>query len=266
MVKGGGAVIFAEQKTTAKTNKRDMAETEQNKSRRDAYLERLKKKYPDREFASDDEIFGQASDDYDQYEQEIGSLKGNQEALSKMFSEDPRSAQLLIDMHEGKDPVLGLVRHFGVEIRDVLDDPEMQDKIAEANKEYVERMAKSRELDSEYEKNFEKTLETLRDYQEKKGLSDDDVDKIVDALLTIVQDGVMGKFEASTLDMMAKAMNYDTDVANAGEEGRVAGRNDQIVERLRKREQGDGVAALGGKNSRGGRGKRDIFSLAQEAM
>ena len=129
-------------------------------SRRDQQLERLRKKYPDKKFEDDEEIYGQISDDYDQYEHDLDGYKGREKAMSDMFAADPRSAQFLADMHNGQDPYLGLVKNFGMEIKDVLDEPEMQDKIAEANKEYVERVAKSKQLDEEYEKNMDETLES----------------------------------------------------------------------------------------------------------
>lgn len=212
-----------------------MAENNGVKSRRDQQLERLRKKYPDKKFEDDEEIYGQISDDYDQYEHDLDGYKGREKAMSDMFAADPRSAQFLADMHNGQDPVLGLVKNFGVDIKDVLDDPEMQDKIAEANKEYVERVAKSKQLDEEYEKNMDATLETLRQFQEERGMTDEQIDE----------------------------------VANAGEEGRVAGRNDKIVEGLRKRDKGDGTAPLNGKN--GGapsqqKQSQSIFDLANEAM
>ena len=231
-----------------------MAENNEVKSRRDQHVERLRKKYPDKKFEDDEEIYGQISDDYDQYEQELEGLRGREQSLSNMFAADPRSAQFLTDMHNGKDPVLGLVRNFGVEVKDVLDDPEMQDKIEEANKEYIERIAKSKKLDEEYEANMDATLETLRKFQAERGMSDD---------------GVMGKFSTETLDMACKALNYDADVAAAGEEGEVAGRNSKIVEGLRKSKKGDGIAPLGGKNgeSAGAPKKaQSMFDLANEAM
>ena len=137
-----------------------MAENNGVKSRRDQQLERLRKKYPDKKFEDDEEIYGQISDDYDQYEHDLDGYKGREKAMSDMFAADPRSAQFLADMHNGQDPYLGLVKNFGMEIKDVLDEPEMQDKIAEANKEYVERVAKSKQLDEEYEKNMDETLES----------------------------------------------------------------------------------------------------------
>lgn len=247
-----------------------MADNNEVKSRRDQHLDRLRSKYPDKKFEDDEEIYGQISDDYDTYEAELEGLRGREKLLSDMFAADPRSAQFLTDMHNGNDPVLGLVRNFGVEIKDVLDDPEMQDRIAEANKEYVERIANSKKLDEEYEKNMDNTLDTLRQFQAERGMSDEQIDQVVDFLLGVVRDGVMGKFSTETLNMACKALNYDADVAAAGEEGEVAGRNAKITEKLRKSNKGDGTAPLGGKNGQGHSSSpqknQSIFDLAAEAQ
>lgn len=244
-----------------------MAENNQVKSRRDQQLERLRKKYPGKKFEDDEEIYGQIFDDYDQYEHDLDDYRGREKALGDMFSADPRSAQFLADMHNGQDPVLGLVKNFGIEIKDVLDNPEMQDKIAEANREYVERVARSKQLDEEYEKNMDASLATLRQFQEERGMSDEQIDAVADAMLTVVKDGVMGKFSRETLEMFVNAINHDSDVANASEEGRVAGRNAKIVEGLRKQNKGDGTSPLNGKNGGAPKNKRnmDIFDFANAA-
>lgn len=246
-----------------------MAENNGVKSRRDQHLDRMRKKYPDKKFEDDEEIFGAISDDYDQYDQELDGYKSREKSLSDMFAADPRSAQFLVDMHKGNDPVLGLVRNFGVEIKDVLDDPEMQGKIAEANKDYVERVAKEKGLAEEYERNMDASLETLRQFQAERGMSDEQIDAVVDLLLNIVHDGVMGKFAPETLDMATKALNYEADVQNASEEGEIAGRNARISEQLRTSQKGDGTAPLSGKNNapapKQARSK-NMFDLANEAM
>lgn len=244
-----------------------MADTKETKSKREEQLERLRKKYPDKKFADDEEIYGQISDDYDQYEKDLSAYKDREKELSDMFSSDPRSAQFLADMHNGKDPVLGLVRNFGIEIKDVLDDPEMQDKIAEANKEYVERVARSKQLDEEYEKNMKETLSTLNAFQEARGMSDEEIDEVAEAMIGIVRDGIVGKFSKETLSMIADALNHDKDVAAAAEEARVAGRNAKITEQLRKPQKGDGTMPLGGKNGAVSTRRRgNMFDLASEAM
>ena len=245
-----------------------MAEEKPTKSRRDQHLERLRKKYPEKKFEDDEEIYGRISDDYDQYEKELEEYRGREKAMSDMFASDPRSAQFLTDMHNGNDPILGLVRNFGVEIKDVLDDPEMQDKIAEANKDFVERVAKSKELDDAYEKNMDATLETLRQFQAERKMSDEQIDQVTAFLLGIVRDGVMGKFSPETLDMACKALNYDQAVAEAEEEGMIAGKNTKITENLRKSKKGDGTQPLGGKNGSGDEKTRrpmNIFDFADAA-
>ena len=245
-----------------------MAENNTVKSRRDQHVERLRKKYPDKQFEDDEAIFGQISDDYDQYEQENSAMREREKTLSDMFSADPRSAYFLNDMREGNDPVMGLVKRFGVEVKDVIDDPAMQEKIKEANQEYLDRVAKSKKLDEEYDRNMEITLsKTLPEYQQQNGLSDEEIDNICAAWLQIVRDGVMGKLTTETLTLIANALNHDRDVADAQEEGKVAGRNAKIDMKLRKPQQGDGITTLNGRNSapRQNNKSQSIFDLAREA-
>lgn len=244
-----------------------MAENNPVMSRRDKHLERLRKKYPDKQFEDDEAIFGQISDDYDQFEQENNAMKEREKAMSDMFRADPRAAFFLNDMREGKDPVMCLVSRLGTEVKDVIDDPAMQEKIKEANQEYLDRVAKSRKLDEEYERNMDETLsKTLLEYQRQNGLSDEEIDAICAAWIQIVRDGVMGKLTRETITLIANAINHDTDVANAQEEGEVAGRNAKIVEKMRNSKKGDGINNLNGRNGTPSQNKpRSIFDLAREA-
>lgn len=245
-----------------------MAENNPIKSRREQHVERLRTKYPDKKFEDEEELFGQISDDYDQYEQENGTMKEREKALSNMFRENPQAAFFLNDMREGKDPVMSLVRRLGIEVKDVLDDPGMQDKIEEANKEYLERVARSRKLDEEYERNMETTLnKTLPEYMQQNGLSEEDIDAICAAWIQIIRDGIMGILKPETIILIAKALNHDTDVASAKEEGEVAGKNAKIVEKMRNSRKGDGINSLNGRNGTPGQSDRpkSVFDLAREA-
>lgn len=246
-----------------------MAENNEVKSRREQQLERLRKKYPEKKFEEDEEVFGQIYDDYDQYEQELEGYRGREKTLSDMFAADPRSAQFLSDMRGGRSPWASYIRLFGPELKESLEDPATIEQIAEAEREYMERVAQSKKLDEEYEQNISATYETLRKYKEERGLSDEQIDSAMAALIGIAHDAVVGKFAPDTIDMIVKAMNYDADVATASEEGEIAGRNAKITETLRKSKQGDGTAPLGGKN---GQPKpqedmrpKSVFDLAREA-
>ena len=52
-----------------------MSDIKKVKSNRELYNERLKAKYPDREFADDEAIFGQINDDFAHYEQELSGYQ-----------------------------------------------------------------------------------------------------------------------------------------------------------------------------------------------
>lgn len=81
-----------------------MAENNAVRSRRDQHLERMRKKYPDKKFEDDEEIFGAISDDYDQFEQtsqENEAMKAREKSMSDMFRSNPNAAFFLNDMREG---------------------------------------------------------------------------------------------------------------------------------------------------------------------
>lgn len=236
-------------------------------SKRDRHIGRLREKYPDKSFENDDEIYGQISEDYDNYEKELGGYREREKALSDMFASDPRSAEFLTEMSKGGNPVLSLLKNFGPDIKEALDDPEKMQELADAWAEEQQRIAKSKQLDDEYAENLPKSLEALQKFQEERGLTDEQTDEIIFHLINIVRDGVMGKFSPEMFDLMTKAINHDEDVADAQEEGEVAGRNQKVTEKLRKSKNGDGLAPLNGKNNQQGSRKQDmdIFDIANMA-
>ena len=223
------------------------------KSNRDRYTERLKAKYPDKEFADDEALFGQINDDYDSYDNELSGYREREKALSDLFASNPRSAAFLTDWRNGEDPIIGLVRKFGDDFKAALEDPEKQEALAAANKEYAERIAKEDKYEDEYQKNLSETLTTLEQMQQEDGLSDEDIDSAMDFLVGIMKDGLLGKFSRESISMALKAINHDSDVEQADREGEVRGRNTKIEEKLRKGSKSDGTANLGSKNG-GGRG------------
>lgn len=227
----------------------EQAENKVVKTKRELALDRLKGKYPEMDFAEDEVIFGRINDDYEDYDKQLADYEEREGKLSKMFAADPRAAAMLMKMRDGEDPALYLVRQFGDEIKAVIDDPERQEEIAEANKEFVERVAKEQEYEKEYTANLEASLAYLDELQGKTGMSDEDIDKTMEYLVTIVKDGVMGKFSPEAIDLARKALHYDADVAQAAHEGEVKGRNEKIEEKLRKRNASDGTASLDGKTT-----------------
>lgn len=247
-----------------------MANNTEVKSNRDRYKERLKAKYPDKDYSDDEALFGQINDDYDNYDKELGEFQEREKALTDLFASNPRSAAFLTDWRKGEDPIVGMLRKFGDDFKAALEDPEKQEAIAAANKEYAERIAEEEAYESEYQQNMSSTVTMLENLQEETGMSDEEIDNAMNFLVGIMKDGLMGKFSRDSVIMAIKALNHDEDVAQADHEGEVRGRNSKIEEKLRKGSHSDGIANLGGKHgTEGGSGKRmekNMFDLAKEAM
>jgi len=238
---------------------------EPTRSKRELLLARMKSKYPDKEFADDEALYGQVVDDYDDYDKQMEIYKGNEKALTDLYVSDPRSAAFLTEWSHGGDPVIYLIKQFGTDIKDAIDDPERLDEIAAANKSYLGRVAEENQLEEEYKTNLAQSLSLLDELKQKNGLSDDQVDEAMQLLLSIVSDGIIGKFTPENVNMAMKAIMHDEDVTIANETGEIRGRNAKIEEKLRKGGQGDGTAQLGGRNNAGSGKVKSIFDFAKLA-
>lgn len=227
-----------------------MAENQETKSRRDLFAERLKNRYPDKEFADDEAMFGQAGEDYDAYENELNGYREREGKMLDMFNNNPQSARFMSAMARGEEPTFILIEDLGPEgITDIINDPAKKAEYEEAMKRRRERIAREKELETEYNANFAETLATLKRVQEQRQLSDEVIDAAYDLLVKITNEIVMGKVSEETLGMALKALNYDADMTNARSEGEVAGRNAKIEEQIRKPQAGDGMPQIGGANA-----------------
>lgn len=223
--------------------------TTPTKSKHDLLKDRLHTKYPDKDLSDDENFYGQLSDDFDDYDKKLGEYQGREKSFSDMFTSDPRSASFITAWKNGEDPAIELIRRFGPELKDAIDNPEMLDKIAEANKDYVTRVEQSKKLNDEYEKNIKDTLQYLSDLQSKNKLEDSEIDDVMAFLIKIVDDGVLGKFTPETIEMARKAVHHDDDVIEADQAGEIRGRNAKIDEKLKQKGKGDGTAQLDGQNN-----------------
>lgn len=245
-----------------------MAEGKQVKSRRDQFGERLKKKYPDREYADDEALFGQINDDYDEYDNQLSGYRERESKLTEMLAKDPHSAQFITDMAQGKDPWVSLINRIGIDgVKEMLDDPAKMDEYAANNKEYINRMSKQKGLEEEWEKNMRTTLAMLEQKQQELGLSDELIDAVADLIKGITNDAVIGIIKPETVDMALKAINHDADIAAASEQGEIRGKNAKAEAKLRKPQRGDGTPTLAGANNAPApsRGVGSIFDIADGA-
>lgn len=229
-----------------------MAEVENKQvtSKRDTMLERLKSRYPDKDFADDEVVYGQIVDDYDTFDADLAGYKERESTLVDLFNKNPKAAQFITDMAKGNDPWLAVIERLGIDgVMDIMNDPEKKAEYAAANEKYVADVAKSKEIDEEREKNKVESSALLDKVQGEKGFSDDIRNEIAATIGRITQDAVMGIVTQETIDMVLAAITHDADVENARSEGVVAGKNAKIDEKLRTVGEGDGMPMNGNGNA-----------------
>ena len=236
-----------------------MAEKTAQMSNKDRYMERLKAKYPDKEYVDEEAVYGQINDDYDDYDNRIVEYEQERDSFKQLFDNDPRSAAFLSNWKKGGNAVVELVRMFGDDFNEEMNDPKNQEELAKTSKEFADKIAKEAEYGRQYQQNIEETKATIAKVQEEEGRSDDEVDKAMEFLAGIMTDGILGKFSEESIKAAFKAIDHDKDVEMASQEGEVRGRNAKIEERLRKPMKGDGMANLNG--NAGATAKRDIPEL-----
>ena len=225
-----------------------MTENQEVKSKRDLLSERISGKYPDKDFSDEEVLFGQISDDYDDYDNKIKGYQEREKQILDMFNADERSAIFLKDMKQGKSPWTAFIRRFGKDgLEELVNNEEKLDEFEEAEKEFLANAAKSKEMNEQREKNIIATQAMLDEWEKKHGMEYGDADAILAVVSAIADDLFMGVVKEETLDMLQRAMNYEKDIENAAAEAEIRGKNAKIDEKLRTRKASDGTVALDGK-------------------
>lgn len=201
---------------------------EVKKSRKAAVLERLRAKMPDRNLDDEEELFGAVDDVYSESEKRYRELHEKDRELAGLFTSNPRFAELFIDVYNGKDLLASFIEQFGREALEACDDPQRMKEILEADRSYRDRADKSRAIAEEQKKNLENSEPALEAFRQEKGLGDDEMNRLVNAICDDASAIFMGIFSRETLEGKWKAEHFDHQVAEAEHVGEVRGRNVKI--------------------------------------
>lgn len=231
-------------------------------SKKELLSQRMKDKYPDVNFDDDENLFGRINDDFDGFDNLIKDYKDRESKLAALFSDDPRSAEFLMNWMRGENPMVQLVKTFGtMGLKNMLEDENMLEEVAKANTEYLQKVAKAQELEEQFEKNIEQSLKDVETLNE----SEEDIDNAVNWITRLVTEAQMGIYKPENIQMAIKAINYDRNLEEVAYEAEIRGRNAKIEEKMRQ--LGDGTPQLGSRNIKVKTTPKQgsIFDIAQEA-
>ena len=211
----------------------------ENKNRRrsrELLMERISRQYPTRQVDSDDELFD-ALEEYDTLLNErYERLADDQSRLCKLFMANPKMGAFISDVIGGEDALIACVRYFGKDVLDCAEDEGRMAELRKANDEYLSRMARFNELESQMRENLEKSSRCMKRFKSSKGMSDEEFEGFLDRVYHLCNHVFMGELNDEVLELLFKGLYYDRDLSCAERDAEVRGRNERIT--FEKRERG----------------------------
>lgn len=213
------------------------------KTGRDTFRERFGKRFPDVDVDDEEAYYGALNGEFDRIE----ASDNAQRELGEVLARDPRSAGLLMALKSGGNPMEYLIEQYGEDFRDALNDEEKAKEFAAAFAKNVEKRTESENLRAQADANMQSMLDALDAAQADGSFADDDAVKAFEYLYA--DGGLLDRILVNDIKkedwmMLMKAAKYDdmmaeneAKVAEAREEGEIAGRNANIDIQKKKKEQ-----------------------------
>lgn len=213
------------------------------KTGRDTFRERFGQRFPDVNADDEEAYYGALNGEFDRVE---ASDKAQRE-LGEVLARDPRSAGFLMVLKNGGNPMEYLIEQYGDDFRDALNDEEKSKELAAAFAKHAEKRAKSDELRAQADANMQAMVDALDAAQADGSFADEDAAKAFEYLYA--DGGLLDRILVNDIKkedwmMLMKAAKYDdmiaeneAKVAEAREEGEIAGRNANIDIQKKKKSQ-----------------------------
>lgn len=241
-------------------------------SSRQAFVDRIKTRHPELDDSDEEGFYSAVNADYDEDDEgreELKRYKEDDERLRDIFQNDPRMANIFLGMARGENVLEYLIDNFGQDFLDAINNPENEEarqRIAEKQKQWVEKQAASRDLERQASENLDKALDAFDAVAEETGATDEDKEDAFKKFTEFQQRAIVNDIDEDMWRLFFKGVTHDADVEQAGIEGEVRGRNAKIRERLRGESEKNPMD-MGGVTTRNEPPRRasSIFDLAAEA-
>jgi len=243
------------------------------KSSRDSFVARIKDRHPDLDDSDEENFYAAVNADYDEDDEgreELKRYREDDEKLRNIFESDPRMANIFLGMARGENVLEYLIDNFGQDFLDLINDPENEEarqRIAEKQKQWVEKQAASRDLERQASENLDKALDAFDAVAEELGATDEDKEEAFRQFTEFQQRAIVNDIDEDMWRLFFNGVTHDADVEQAGMEGEVRGRNTRIRERLRgEREKNPmDMGGAAAQSPRQEKRSKSIFDLASEA-
>ena len=233
-----------QEQTAAEAAAEEQQQQEPEKTPRELFYERIRTSVPDGKYDEDEEEYfrrgGEMLDRLDKAE--TGSKKYDEmtEKLMRRYQEDPEEVAILLDYMEGTPLIDAIVKHKGEEALTMKEGMEGWDSYQKAVSDRKSDREKYVALMDEIDGNMKASTDGFNAWAEEIGLDDKQKDEVWKMIQGDLDNLSKGKIDKSLLDRYRNALNHDSDVEGAYEQGKAEGKNEQI-EAKKKQMQGSGL-------------------------
>ena len=221
-----------EKKTEVDVNGAPAVEAEQvselpARPNRDKYASMWKEDNPDVDFEDKEARYERMSKDRD----ELRNLRSSGRKLSGILDKHRWIGAMLMDDEE--NPLVWMAKN-GIDIKSALDDPEVMDKVTEGFNSWSQKQADGEAAEAAQGEAIGQSLDALSGVKDEYGLSDEQMDRMWTHFWDeVFQPAFKGEVSKDTWVGLMHAMNYDSDIANAREEGAIRARNEKHANKLK---------------------------------
>ena len=218
--------------------KKNAEEEAPKRSNRDLFMEQHHQDFPDDDPNDEEALYGRLNERRADYNR----LRTNDDNFRKLVNEHPEYGGMVADMMDGKNFIESFLGRFSDEdITAARTDPEMAQKLADAQAKYMKEQADRKQLEEEGEANVKESIKRLEAYCEAHGIDEEGLRTIWGACLDFGGNVLKGIFSDELFDIVNKGMNHDADVDAAREEGELAGHNAKVQTQLAKGQGPEGI-------------------------
>lgn len=200
-----------------------------DKSPREVLYERIRTMRPDAKYdENEDEYYSQASGILDDLEREGKQGKTLQEKLMRRFEEDPEEAQALLDYMDGMPLVAAIRKNKGDEALTMQEGMDGWEEYQQAGADRKKRFDDQRALLDEIRSNSELSEKDFDEFAAENNLNDEQKEAVRQLIQGDLENLSKGRITKEIYGRYRNALNHDSDVEGAHEQGRVEGKNEAI--------------------------------------
>lgn len=210
---------------------------------RERALESLKKKYPDKEFAEDEDLTPSLVD----YMGELEEYKTKNSEINKklydVMDAEPELVAVIKDLVAGATLREALARHIDPQdLQPAEGDPDYEGW----NRNKEERTAKlesNKKFSEEMQANTDYSIQQAEEFAAEQGMSEEETNAFLDNVDETLKPILNGRIDKVFLNNMMKLTNYETKLAEQRQLGEASVKNQKVIAE-KETVKGDGLPVI----------------------